>query len=77
MLKTAEAKEYHGNIVAIEAESFTVLPDHTTAPIQIAYNQILQIGPNMSKGTKIAIVVLVGVAVVVTVLAVWWFGTYR
>jgi len=77
MVKTSEAKEYHGNIVAIAAESFTVLPDHTTAPIQIAYNQILQIGPNMSKGTKIAIVVLVGVAVVVTVLAVWWFGTYR
>jgi preprotein translocase subunit SecF len=77
MVKTSEAREYHGNIVAIAAESFTVLPVHTTAPVQIAYNQILQIGPNMSKGTKIAIVVLVGVAVVVTVLAVWWFGTYR
>ena len=77
MLKTAEAKEYHGNIVAIAAESFTVLPDHQAAPVQIAYNQTLQMGPNMSKGTKITIIVLVGVAIVVTVLAAWWFGTYR
>ena len=77
MVKTSEAKEYHGNIVAIAADSFTMLPDHQAAPVQIAYNQTLQMGPNMSKGTKITIIVLVGVAVLVTVLAVWWFGTYR
>lgn len=77
MVKTSEAKEYHGNIVAIAAEGFTVLPDHAAAPVQVAYNNVQQMGPNMSKGTKITIIVLVGVAIVVTVLAVWWFGTYR
>jgi ribosome maturation factor RimP len=70
MVKTAEAKEYHGNIVAIEAESFTVLPDHTAAPVQIAYNNVQQMGPNMSRGSWIALGVLVGVAVVVIVFYV-------
>jgi ribosome maturation factor RimP len=77
MVKTSEAKEYHGNILAIAAESFTVLPDHQATPVQIAYNQTLQMGPNMSKGEKITIIVLVGVAIVVAVLAAWFYGTYR
>lgn len=72
MVKTSEAKEYHGNIVAIEAESFSVLPDHTAAPIQIAYNSVQQMGPNMSRGSWIALGVLVGVAVAITVVAVWF-----
>jgi len=70
MVKTSEAKEYHGNIVAIEAESFTVLPDHTAAPIRIANDNVQQMGPNMSRTSWIVIAVLVGVAVVVTVYAV-------
>ena len=70
MVKTSEAKEYHGNIVAIEAESFTVLPDHTAAPVQIAYNSVQQMGPNMSKGSMIALIVVAGVAVTITVVVV-------
>ena len=69
MVKTSEAKEYHGNIVAIAADSFTVLPDHTTAPVQVAFNSVQQMGPNMSKGSWIAIAVLA--AVVVTVIIVF------
>jgi hypothetical protein len=56
--------------VAIAAESFTVLPDHTAAPMQIAYNNVQQMGPNMSRTSWIVIAVLVGVAVVVTVYVV-------
>jgi len=63
MVKTSEAKEYHGNIVAIAAESFSVLPDHTAAPVQIAYSNVRQMGPNLSKGAKIAIIIVVGAAV--------------
>jgi ribosome maturation factor RimP len=70
MVKTSEAKEYHGNIVAIAAESFTVLPDHTAAPVQIAYNNVQQMGPNMSKTDWIVIGALAGVAVVVIVFYV-------
>jgi ribosome maturation factor RimP len=72
MVKTSEAKEYHGNIVGIAAEGFTVLPDHTAAPVQIAYNSVQQMGPNMSKGSKITLIVLAGVAVAITIVAVWF-----
>jgi small nuclear ribonucleoprotein (snRNP)-like protein len=60
MVKTAEAKEYHGNIVGLDAQSLTVLPDHASAPVEIAYNSVQQMGPNMSKGAKIAIIVVGG-----------------
>src|SRR5208283_3186524 len=46
MLKTSEANEYHGKFVAIAADSFTVLPDHSAAPVQIAYNNKQEMGPN-------------------------------
>jgi len=72
MVKTSEAKEYHGNIVALGAESFTMLPDHQAAPVQIAYGQTQQMGPNMSKGEKITIIVLAGVAIAVTIFVVWF-----
>jgi hypothetical protein len=72
VVKTAEAKEYHGNIMALGAESFAILPDHQAAAVQIAYGQTQQMGPNMSKGEKIAIVVLAGVAIAVTIFTVWF-----
>jgi ribosome maturation factor RimP len=70
VVKTAEGKEYHGNIVALDARGFTVLPDHTTTPVQIAYNSVRQMGPNPGIGTWIGIAVLVGIVIVVTVLVV-------
>ncbi|MGD1102086.1 MAG: hypothetical protein ABSA59_08460 [Terriglobia bacterium] len=66
MVKTSEAKEYHGNIVAIAAESFSVLPDHTAAPIPIPYNNVQQMGPNLSRNALIAI--LVGAAAATAIL---------
>ena len=74
MVKTSEAKEYHGNIVAVAAENFTVLPDHTTAPVQIAYNNVQQMGPNMSKTSWIAIGALAAVAVVIIVWAALYYS---
>jgi hypothetical protein len=68
MVKTTEGKEYHGNIVALDAESFSMLPDHTTAPVQIAYNQVHQMGPNLSKHSWIMLCVIVGTLVVTGVL---------
>jgi ribosome maturation factor RimP len=67
VVKTTEGKEYHGNIQTIDAESFTMLPDHTGAPVQIAYNDVQQMGPNMSTGKKVAIAVLVVVALVIVI----------
>ena len=68
MVKTSEAREYHGNIVAIEAESFTVLPDHMAGPVQIAYNGVQQVGPNLSKTAQIVIVVAVCVGIALAIL---------
>lgn len=59
MVKTAETKEYHGNILAVERDYFTMLPDHQAAPVQIAYNKVTQVGANMSRGEKIATVAIV------------------
>jgi small nuclear ribonucleoprotein (snRNP)-like protein len=75
VVKTTEGMEYHGNIVAIGAESFTVLPDHTAAPVQIAYNNVQQMGPNMSTGKKVVIAVLVVIALVVVIATVYSAST--
>jgi small nuclear ribonucleoprotein (snRNP)-like protein len=69
MVKTTAGREYHGNIQTIEGDHFTMLPDYATAPVQVAYSDVHQLGPNMSKTTKILILV-VAVAVVVIVVVV-------
>ena len=66
--KTTAAQEYHGNIQAIERDSFTLLPDHQTTAVQVQFNEVSELGPNLSKGAKIAIAVGVLVTVVVVVL---------
>lgn len=68
MVKTTAGKKYHGNIQAIGAESFTMLPDRQTESVQITYNETLQTGPNLSKGAKIAIIVLAAVVVVAIIV---------
>jgi ribosome maturation factor RimP len=65
MVKTADGKEYHGLIVAIEEGGFAVMPDQQATPVQIAYNDVLQVGPNLSTFAKVAIVVAVAVAIFV------------
>jgi len=68
--KTAAGQEYHGNIQAIAVSHFVMLPDHQSVPVQIAYNDMVQLGPNLSTGAKIAIAAGV-VAVVVTILIIY------
>ena len=68
VVKTAAGQEYHGNVQAIDRDQFMLLPDHQSQPVQIAYNDVLQVGPNLSKGAKIGIIVGVAVAVVLVVV---------
>jgi small nuclear ribonucleoprotein (snRNP)-like protein len=69
MVKTTAGKEYHGNIQAIRSDGFTMLPDHQTAPVEIAYSDTTDLGPNMSRGEKIATIALVaGVVLLVLYL---------
>jgi ribosome maturation factor RimP len=72
MVRTAAGKEYHGLIVAIEEGGFAVMPDRESAPVQIAYGDVLQLGPNLSTRAKIAIVLgTAGAVLVVALLVVW------
>ena len=69
VVKTTAGQEYHGNIQAIDRDQFTLLPDHQSQPVQIAYNDVQQVGPNLSKGAIIAIIV--GAAAAAVVIGVW------
>jgi ribosome maturation factor RimP len=72
MVKTAAGKEYHGLIVAIEEGGFAVMPDKQATPVQIAYNDVLQVGPNLSTFAKVAIVA----AIVVVIFLAWAVHNY-
>lgn len=67
VVKTTGGKEYHGQIQAIDRAYFILLPDRQATPVQVDYDKVAQVGPNLSKGAKIAIVAAVVVTVVVAV----------
>jgi len=67
-VKATAGKEYHGNIQAIESDLFTLLPDHQTAPVQIAFAEVQYVEQNLSNGAWIAIAVGVAAGVVVAIL---------
>ena len=75
MVKTAAGKEYHGLIVAIEDGGFAVMPDKQATPVQIAYSGVVQLGPNLSKGAKIGIIIGVSAGVALTIL--WLYYAYN
>ena len=47
-----------------------LLRDRATIPIDIAYDEVQTLGPNLSTGAKTAIWIGVGVAAVMVILAV-------
>jgi ribosome maturation factor RimP len=71
VVKTTAGQEYHGNIQVIGQDQFTLLPDHQSQPVQIAYNDVQQVGPNLSTGAKVAIIVGAAAAAVVIGLLIW------
>jgi small nuclear ribonucleoprotein (snRNP)-like protein len=74
-VKTTAGKEYHGNIQAIESDLFTLLPDHQTASVQIAFADVQYVEQNLSRGAKIAIIIAaVAGAVIVVLMAAYESG---
>ena len=67
VLKTVGGAEYHGKVVGMKADHFTMLPDHQTAPVQIAYSDTQMLSPNLTKGEWIAIGVLAGIGIAILV----------
>lgn len=66
---TTAEKMIHGNIQSIAADSFTMLPDRTTSPVEISFSQVGYIEQNLSKGAKIAIAIVIIAAVTVGIIA--------
>lgn len=68
-VKTTAGREYHGNIQLIDSDSFTMLPDHQTAPVQIAFSDMQYVEQNLSTGGKIVIIVAVAAAIFIALAA--------
>lgn len=69
-IKVASGKKFRGHIQAINDDHFVVLLDREARSIEIAYADVRKLGPNLSSGAKIAIIVGVVVIVVVIIWAV-------
>lgn len=49
----------HGQIVAVERDYFTILPDDQDIPVQVAYGDVRQVGKNFGILSTIGLVVLI------------------
>ena len=58
MVRTAEMK-IHGQIMAVERDHFVILPDDQTNSVNIAYQDVQQVGKNLGILSTITLVVLV------------------
>lgn len=70
VVRTTHGNEYHGNIQAIDQDHLTMLPDLQSAPVQIGYGEVSAIGPNLSKASKVAILIAVALVVTAAVIAI-------
>lgn len=69
-VKTTAGASYHGNIQTIAADTFTMLPDRQSAPVEIAFAQVQYVEQNLSTVAKVVIAVVVVATIVVTVIIV-------
>ena len=63
-VKVTSGKTFRGHLQAINEAHFVLLLDREARPMEIAYGDVQELGPNLSRGAKIAIWVGVGVAAV-------------
>ena len=73
MVKQVSNLELHGNIQTIGMESFTMLPDHQQAPVEIAYSDVKVVHKNLSAGATLAVVI--GVVAAAALIAVFLTGS--
>jgi ribosome maturation factor RimP len=69
-VKTTTGKEYHGNIQTIDTDTFTMLPDRQTSPVQITFSQVQYVEQNLGKVALIAIAVVAAATIAIVVLVV-------
>ena len=73
-VKVKSGKKFRGHLQAINEGHFVLLPDREAASIEIAYGDVQELGPNLSTGEKVAIIVGVVVAVAVIIVVVVALG---
>ncbi len=66
---TSAEKMIHGNIQSIGADTFTMRPDRTTSPVEIAFAEVSYVEQNLSMGAKIAIALVIIAVVAVAIVA--------
>ena len=69
-VKVTSGETFRGHIQAVHEGHLALLRDRATIPIEIAYDEVQALGPNLSTGAKTAIWVGVGVAALMVILAV-------
>ncbi len=69
-VKVTSGQTFRGHIQAVHEEHLVLLRDRATIPIDIAYDEVQALGPNLSTEAKNAIWIGVGVAALIVILAV-------
>ena len=69
-VKVTSGQTFRGHIQAVHEEHLVLLRDRATTPIDIAYDEVQALGPNLSSGVKVAIWAGVGVTALMVILAV-------
>lgn len=69
-VKVTSGKKCRGHLQAINEDQFVLLLDREAKLVEIVYSDVQELGPNLSRGAKIAIIVGGVVVAVVVILAV-------
>ena len=69
-VKVTSGQTFRGHIQAVHEEHLVLLRDRATIPIDIAYDEVQALGPNLSTAAKNAIWIGAGVTALIVILAV-------
>ncbi len=69
-VKVTSGQTWRGHIQAVHEEHLVLLRDRTTTPIDVAYDEVQALGPNLSRTAKTVIWVGVAVTAMMVILAV-------
>ncbi len=69
-VKVTSGQTLRGHIQAVHEEHLVLLRDRTTTPIDVAYDEVQALGPNLSRTAKTVIWVGVAVTAMMVILAV-------
>ena len=69
-VKVTSGQTWRGHIQAVHEEHLVLLRDRTTTPIDVAYDEVQALGPNLSRNAKLVIWVSVAAIAMMVILAV-------